>query len=358
MLTDLLNLDEKTDTRDVSDFEHFQGFFREWLEEKQLFAAGKIESRPLQRLIELMSMEAIDQDDTLRESLKELDNVLTRRCRSLDIVRQRDVRAKEKTWVCEPCLYLPPRSQWIHADENEAAWNLLDMVRNGTPQEIHMAVQRCGSMDIALIRDKRGRCVMHFAAQKGNVAALEYFGPLANALDSEGYAPLHYAAYFGHRITCDRLIQLGADVDLICGPNGRTAFDYAEDGLMKCTMISLALNGADSPKARALAQRYIESLSGSYRKKWAAAQYQTAPTAHVAAPMSFTHSGSAAEAQKTQCASAPAKGASSGLRPDEERDPGGVEKVASAAAPEAAGTTASIDKASAGCEQSGSVKCG
>ena len=128
-------------------------------------------------------------------------------------------------------------------------------------------MQRCSTLDISRIRDHRGRCVMHYAAQKGNVAALEYFGPLANALCCEGWSPLHYAAYFGNRITCERLIQLGADIDLPCEAYGRTAYDYAADGEMKCTKIALALAGADSEKARKVAHDYIESLSGAYRKK-------------------------------------------------------------------------------------------
>eukprot|EP00392_Amoebophrya_sp_AT5.2_P008485 g8512.t1 len=66
------------DARDNFD-EDFQAFRGEWLEEKQLFAAGKIPSRPLQRLLELMSRKPTtgpgDQDDTSwRESLKELED--------------------------------------------------------------------------------------------------------------------------------------------------------------------------------------------------------------------------------------------------------------------------------------------
>lgn len=86
------------------------------------------------------------------------------------------------------------------------------------------------------------------------------FGPLANALDSEGWAPLHVASYFGNRITCDRLVQLGADIDMIDSPYGKTPFDYAKEGLMKCTMVSLALNGADSAEAKELALRCNKSL--------------------------------------------------------------------------------------------------
>ena len=123
-----------------------------------------------------------------------------------------------------------------------------------------------GNLDIALCRDHKGRTVMHYAAQNGNVAALEYFGPLSNALDCQGYAPIHYAAYFGNRITCDRLTQLGGDVNLIDN-EGRTAFDYARDGQMKCTMISLALNGATSFGAEEIASRYIEGLSGRAQRR-------------------------------------------------------------------------------------------
>lgn len=152
------------------------------------------------------------------------------------IHRALQVRPSEKQWKCEPCLYLPPKSEWVDLDKHPEARHLLWTVRHGTPQQVHDAVIGCGKLDISRIRDHRGRCVLHYASQKGNVSALEYFGPLANALDSEGWAPLHYAAYWGNRISCDRLVQLGADIDMLCSAHGRTAFDYAVDGQMKCTM--------------------------------------------------------------------------------------------------------------------------
>ena len=87
-----------------------------------------------------------------------------------------------------------------------------------------------------------------------------YFGPLANSLDASGSAPLHVAAYFGHRITCERLLQLGADVNLIDG-DGLTPFDHAREGQMKCTMATLALNGATAHGAEELAARYVAAIA-------------------------------------------------------------------------------------------------
>ncbi|CAD7952997.1 unnamed protein product [Amoebophrya sp. A120] len=272
LLLDFINLESKVDEEGETDFGQFQSFFREWLEEKELFEENEIESRPLDDLLDLMAEEEIGEDDIVREVLKDLDGVLTKRCKTLETVQRRDVRPEQKTWVCQPCLYLPPKDQWIDLDAHPEAWQLLSTVRIGTPQQIHDAIRRCKKLSIGLIRDKRGRCVMHYAAQKGNVAALEYFGPLANALDREGWAPLHYAAYFGNRVSCDRLVQLGADIDMPCLPNGKTPFDYAEDSFMKCTMTTLALNGANSMKARRIAHAFIETLSVTYRKKLMADQ--------------------------------------------------------------------------------------
>ena len=270
---------------DANDFELFADFMQEWLEEKDLYQKGQINSRPLDKLVAIIAGPYHEignansgekggalggpigsaANENVREALREMDGVLTQRCKSLEIVRQRDVREEEKSWVCEPCLYLPPRDEWIDLKKHPECSELLTAVRSGSPQDIHEAVEAVGGTDISLIRDHRGRCVMHYAAQNGNVAALEYFGPLANAVDCEGWAPLHYAAYFGNRITCDRLVQLGADINMLDAPYGKSAFDYAKDGQMKCTMISLALNGSQEPEAKALAQRYIDSLSG--RKK-------------------------------------------------------------------------------------------
>ena len=44
--------------------------------------------------------------------------------------------------------------------------------------------------------------------------------------------------------------------------SGKTAFDYAKEMQMKCTMISLALNGSTAPDAEELASRYVEGLAG------------------------------------------------------------------------------------------------
>lgn len=59
------------------------------------------------------------------------------------------------------------------------------------PLQVHDAVLACGKtkINISRIRDERGRSVMHYAVQRGNVSALEYFAPLANSLCSEGWSP-------------------------------------------------------------------------------------------------------------------------------------------------------------------------
>lgn len=55
---------------------------------------------------------------------------------------------------------------------------------------------------------------------------------------------------------------------------GKSPFDYAKEGQMKCTMISLALNGANQPEAEGLCERYIESLSGKAKAKVLAEGYK------------------------------------------------------------------------------------
>ncbi|CAD7942453.1 unnamed protein product [Amoebophrya sp. A25] len=271
LLKDLESLNSKKDEQGVTEFDHMQEFFREWLEELDLFRQGKIDSRPLDGIMQLIAEEDIGEDELTRETLIELHGTLERRQKSLEIVMRRDVQPKQKAWNCDPIIYCPPKEEWVDLDTNPAARELLSTVRWGTPQEIHDAVLRVGqSVDIGNIRDRRGRGVLHYAVQKGNVAALEYFGPLANALDAEGWAPLHYAAYFGNRICVDRLCQLGADVDMISPIDGKTAYDYAEDMQMKCTMTALALNGASGPRAQLTKEKFLETLSSSSRRKYTA----------------------------------------------------------------------------------------
>ena len=42
--------------------------------------------------------------------------------------------------------------------------------------------------------------------------------------------------------------------------NGRTPFDYAAEGVMKCTMASLAIGGAEGAHAQALRERYADAV--------------------------------------------------------------------------------------------------
>lgn len=66
-------------------------FFDEWAEEKIRFGKGEILSRPLDDLLDLMAREPINKDSFLKQSLKEMDDVLIERCRSLEVVKLRDV---------------------------------------------------------------------------------------------------------------------------------------------------------------------------------------------------------------------------------------------------------------------------
>ena len=148
------------------------------------------------------------------------------------------MRDNEKTWVCDPVLWLPDRSKWIgleckccvdqkvekdkngvekwkilekrfrdcgecvlactnecgtkfgctekciikkcefHRDPtncpkckevNYKCEKLLEAGRLGKPKDVHECVEAMGKIDISLVRDGRGRNVLHYACQNGNV---------------------------------------------------------------------------------------------------------------------------------------------------------------------------------------------
>ena len=99
----------------TSDFESFLEFYDEWKEEKENFMHGIIESRPLHSLLHMMALDEpeAEGDNIMRDCFMEMDTVLTRRCRSLELVRQRDVKASQKRWKCEAVLYVPPKNEWV-----------------------------------------------------------------------------------------------------------------------------------------------------------------------------------------------------------------------------------------------------
>ena len=79
-------------------------------------------------------------------------------------------------------------------------------------------------------------------------------------MDKEGWTPLHYASYFGHRVIIDRLITLGADVNIPDAQYGKLAYDYADEALYRAAMMSLANAGTNSEKAQACRERAADSL--------------------------------------------------------------------------------------------------
>lgn len=84
-----------------------------------------------------------------------------------------------------------------------------------------------------LARDCKGRSVIHFAAQRGNIAILRYLFDLPfdvgiNIRDSSGQSALHYAVQSRRTETIDLLLSNGADINA-ADEKGRTILHCAAE---------------------------------------------------------------------------------------------------------------------------------
>ena len=78
--------------------------------------------------------------------------------------------------------------------------------------------------------DSEGWTPLHFAAQNGHASVVEVLlekGANVNAVNSKGCTPLHSAVWGGHESVVKVLIQAGANVNAV-DKYGRTPLDYAK----------------------------------------------------------------------------------------------------------------------------------
>jgi hypothetical protein len=70
-----------------------------------------------------------------------------------------------------------------------------------------------------------------------------------NRLDTEGRAPLHYAAWNGLTAPCEALLAEGAEVDVRSGDRGSTPLHFAA-GMGHVLVVEVLLKAGASPSAR------------------------------------------------------------------------------------------------------------
>jgi hypothetical protein len=70
-----------------------------------------------------------------------------------------------------------------------------------------------------------------------------------NRLDTEGRAPLHYAAWNGLVAPCVALLAAGAEVDVRSGDRGSTPLHFAA-GMGHASVVEVLLKGGAAPSAR------------------------------------------------------------------------------------------------------------
>lgn len=67
-----------------------------------------------------------------------------------------------------------------------------------------------------LNKDDFGRTPLHYGSLSELTDSVEYLtaaGGDPNAVDEQGFTPIHYAAFSGHRITCQTLVNQGAELE-------------------------------------------------------------------------------------------------------------------------------------------------
>eukprot|EP00397_Hematodinium_sp_SG-2012_P050764 GEMP01059169.1.p1 GENE.GEMP01059169.1~~GEMP01059169.1.p1 ORF type:complete len:312 (+),score=67.23 GEMP01059169.1:124-1059(+) len=134
---------------------------------------------------------------------------------------------------------------WTPVESVEGAYELFNQCRRGKPVDIKRCLKELGPepIDLCRVRDKRGRSAMHYVAIGGNHEVVDYFLPLINSRDREGWTPMHHAAWLGHRATVEQLEKFGAFVEAR-DDEGRTPFHYAKTAGMKHTAFALVRIGA------------------------------------------------------------------------------------------------------------------
>jgi len=122
---------------------------------------------------------------------------------------------------------------------------LFTACRRGKPQDVKTRLKALGNrpINLCLVRDKCCRSAMHYVAMGGNHELVDFFLPLINSRDREGWTPLHHAAWHGHRTTVEQLEKYGAYVEAL-DDDGRTPFYYARIAGMKSTALALVRCGA------------------------------------------------------------------------------------------------------------------
>jgi len=152
------------------------------------------------------------------------------------------------TWWLEPekCLHMwewdpgYAERKWITLEQNPAVYELAEQCKFGKRADVLRALKDLGprSIDLLKVRDKRGRSVIHYVAIGGNHNVVDCFAPMVNARDSEGWTPLHYAAYLGHRATCEELVKCGAFLETK-DDEGYDALHFSQVAGMKQTFTAL-----------------------------------------------------------------------------------------------------------------------
>lgn len=144
-----------------------------------------------------------------------------------------------------------------------AAWS-----SKSEPQHLVPYLQ-CGEIYPFLARDYAGRSLLHFAAQRGNIAILKYFLSLSHDVglkirDTSGQSVLHYAVHSKRTEAIDLLVSNGANIDAV-DTKGRTILHCAaaknnlaaiERVVALCGRGSLYLRDHDGRTPAELAYRY------------------------------------------------------------------------------------------------------
>ncbi|KAM3859300.1 myotrophin [Diretmus argenteus] len=115
--------------------------------------------------------------------------------------------------------------------DTELVWAL----KTGDLEEVTELLRKTEDVNRTL---EGGRMPLHYAADYGQAEMLEFLlakGAKVNAADKHGITPLFSAIYEGHLSCVKILLEKGADKELK-GPDGRSAFESAENDDMKALL--------------------------------------------------------------------------------------------------------------------------
>jgi len=113
-----------------------------------------------------------------------------------------------------------PRGKFIGEDFRHT---FIKCIQGGDAAQDHLAQ---GGEVLVLARDKQLRSGLHYACGRGDVAVVEAMiscGAEIDALDQDGYTPLHIAAGYLHEQVISVLMKSGADPSLEDN-SGRSVF--------------------------------------------------------------------------------------------------------------------------------------